>query len=106
MKRRLGQSLAATIAVELKRAEKDNDFIYLEAVPAQQALAPLDKVQLAQIMPFPTLQSLQPAMGTPLLGNLYPHVVHLQMAAYAERKTHVVRSWVERCQAASQDVGR
>ena len=85
---------------------KDNDVVYLDPIPSPNALTPLEKAQLAQITPFPAIQTLQSTVGAPLFSNLYPFAVHNQLLAYKERKNNVMRSWTEKCQKANQDCAK
>ena len=87
----------------IQRAVKDNDIIYLEPVPAPGALSPLEKAALAQLSPFPTLESLKPIIGKPLFATLYPHAVQTSVKIYVDRRDLMVKSRVEKANQAKTD---
>ena len=100
------KATAEEVKAELKRAEKDNDVIYLDAVPQMNALAAIEKVNLAEATPAPDLEALKPIVGDPLFGKLYPYMVYQQVQAYTERKNNVVKGVGDRIDSANKEATR
>lgn len=75
----------------------------MDSIPAPGALAPVDKVQLAQVAAFPNIQSLHTQIGTPYFRNLYPFAVHQQLSAYNDRRKNVTNGIVEKLTSANQE---
>ena len=92
--------LKTRVAEDLKRAEKDNDMIYLVPVPPKSELKTLDRANMA-IARRPTEIS-EPssslgdngAFGQPLFSKLVPYAVHIAASIYAERKDRLVNSTI------------
>ncbi|ROW06594.1 hypothetical protein VMCG_04254 [Cytospora schulzeri] len=88
LKRRVGD--------DLKRAEKDNDVIYLQHVPAKTELKILDRANLAIARVPPQVASPTEYLGDhadfgpPLFGKLVPYSVHVAVSIYEERRDRLV----------------
>ncbi|KAI9829089.1 MAG: pH-response regulator protein palA/rim20 [Thelocarpon impressellum] len=81
---------------DLKRAEKDNDMIYLIPVPPKSELKSLDRANLATVKvpkeisdPAATLAD-GGEYGKPLFAKLVPFAVHVAASIYAERRDRLV----------------
>ncbi|KAL8711581.1 MAG: hypothetical protein Q9220_003991 [cf. Caloplaca sp. 1 TL-2023] len=92
--------LKARVAEDLKRAEKDNDVIYLMPVPPKSELKTLDRAGMATARipqevsdPYSMLGD-KGAFGKPLFARLVPYAVHVAVSIYDERKERLVNSTV------------
>ncbi|KAF1986616.1 BRO1-domain-containing protein [Aulographum hederae CBS 113979] len=81
---------------DLKRAEKDNDMIYLIPVPPKPELKTLDRANMVKIR-VPEEVSNSNAMlgengelGRPLFSKLVPYSVHVAASIYADRRDRLV----------------
>lgn len=88
--------LKSRVKEELKRAEKDNDVIYLLPVPPKAELKILDRANMVAPKP-PKEVSDGIAMlgkngpfGMPLFEKLVPYAVHQAGTVYAERRDRLV----------------
>ncbi|KAL9041120.1 MAG: hypothetical protein Q9214_004219, partial [Letrouitia sp. 1 TL-2023] len=88
--------LKARVTEDLKRAEKDNDVIYLMPVPPKSELKTLDRAGMATPRvpgevsdPTSTLGD-KAVFGQPLFSKLVPYAVHLAVSIYEERKERLV----------------
>ena len=90
--------LKARVSEDLKRAEKDNDVIYLMPVPPKSELKTLGRAGMATPRvpeevsnPSSTLGE-KGALGQPLFARLVPYAVHVAASIYEERKNRLVNS--------------
>ena len=88
--------LKTRVNEDLKRAEKDNDIIYLMPVPAKSELKTLDRAGMATPRvpqevsdPASTLEE-GGIYGQPLFAKLVPYAVHIAASIYEERKDRLV----------------
>ena len=88
--------LKARVSEDLKRAEKDNDVIYLMPVPPKSELKTLDRAGMATARvpqeisdPASTLGE-GGQFGQPLFAKLVPYAVHIAASIYEERKNRMV----------------
>ncbi|KAJ1997473.1 pH-response regulator protein palA/rim20, partial [Coemansia sp. S85] len=77
------------------RAERDNDVIYLDPVPAPTALAAISPYKLAQsktpeIVENPGQYLGEEELGPPLFKGLVPFVIHQAASLYEDRKDQLV----------------
>lgn len=91
-------SLKLRVTEDLKRAEKDNDVIYLMPVPPKSELKVLGRAGMATARvptevsdPSSTLGE-QGIFGQPLFARLVPYAVHIAVSIYGERKDRLVNS--------------
>ena len=90
--------LKSRVTEDLKRAEKDNDLIYLETVPSKAELSTLSRAGMAtprvpEEVSDPTSTLTQGAkLGQPLFARLVPYSVHIAASIYEERKNRLVNS--------------
>ncbi|KAI9712641.1 MAG: hypothetical protein M1812_006821 [Candelaria pacifica] len=81
---------------DLKRAEKDNDMIYLIPVPPKSELKTIDRASMVSAKvpkevsdPISSLGD-HGQFGQPLFAKLVPFAVHLAASIYAERRDRLV----------------
>ena len=90
--------LKARISEDLKRAEKDNDVIYLEAVPSKSELKTLGRAGMAtprvpDEVSKPSSVLSEKGMP-PLFARLVPYAVHVAASIYEERKNRLINTSV------------
>ncbi|KAI4229009.1 MAG: hypothetical protein L6R36_001246, partial [Xanthoria steineri] len=92
--------LKARVSEDLKRAEKDNDVIYLIPVPPKSELKTLDRAGMATARvpqevsdPYSALDG-KGVFGQPLFARLVPYAVHVAVSIYDERKERLVNTTV------------
>lgn len=88
--------LKRRVEEDLKRAERDNDVIYLQVVPPKSELKILDRANMATARippqvekPFDFLGD-QAEFGPALFSKLVPFAVHLAVSVYEERRDRLV----------------
>ncbi|KAI4123616.1 MAG: hypothetical protein LQ338_005187 [Usnochroma carphineum] len=92
--------LKARVNEDLKRAEKDNDVIYLMPVPPKSELKTLDRAGMATARIPPEVSDLYSALGDkgafgqPLFARLVPYAVHVAVSIYDERKERLVNTTI------------
>ncbi|KAK4167038.1 pH-response regulator protein palA/prr-1 [Cladorrhinum sp. PSN259] len=92
------QGLKKRVEEDLKRAEKDNDFIYLHVVPPKPELKILDRAKMAVARIPP--QIAEPynylgdhaEFGPALFTKLVPFSVHVAVSIYEERRDRLVNN--------------
>ncbi|KAL9585635.1 MAG: hypothetical protein Q9212_001418 [Teloschistes hypoglaucus] len=92
--------LKARVVEDLKRAEKDNDIIYLNLVPPKTELKTLDRAGMATARvppevsdPFSALDG-KGTYSQPLFARLVPYAVHVAVSIYDERKERLVNTQI------------
>ncbi|KAI7827435.1 BRO1-like domain-containing protein [Gamsiella multidivaricata] len=92
------RSLQTAIHRNLSRAEKDNDIIYLEPIPAEASLGAIGKADMSKATIIPEISNPVPLMnehnmllGVPLFSRLVPFAVHQAASVYTERKERIVK---------------
>ncbi|PHH73548.1 hypothetical protein CDD82_5390 [Ophiocordyceps australis] len=81
---------------DLKRAEKDNDMIFLNAVPPKSELKILDRFNMAEAKIPPQVAKpldylgAKAELGPPLFSKLVPFSVHLAISIYDERRDRLL----------------
>ncbi|KAI9489347.1 ALIX V-shaped domain binding to HIV-domain-containing protein [Zychaea mexicana] len=100
------RSLQQIIQTNLARAEKDNDVIYLEAVPSPSALPAIQKSEMVKPVAPPEISDPvalmlsnerradappHPVIGLPLFQKLVPFAVHQAASVYVDRKERVIK---------------
>lgn len=88
--------LKAKVTEDLKRAEKDNDVIYLLPVPPKSELKPIERANMVAAK-VPTevkdgINLLRPTgpFGAPLFAKLVPYAVHQAASIYSDRRDRLV----------------
>lgn len=98
------KSLQATLADLLKRAERDNTLIYLQAVTAESALPSIQSPPMVRAMvpqevefPLPRLHSSSDGLGMrPLFEGMVPYAVQMSVALYDDRKDAFIRDELQK----------
>lgn len=92
--------LKMRVTEDLKRAERDNDMIYLANVPPKSELRSLDRASMATSKkpsdiadPSSSLGD-RGTLGQPLFARLVPYAVHIAASIYADRRDRIVNSSV------------
>ena len=92
--------LKSKVTEDLKRAEKDNDVIYLMAVPPKSELRVLDRAGMAIAKDPTDISDPSTSLGErgqygPLLfSKLVPYSVHVAASIYAERKDRLITTQI------------
>lgn len=95
---------------DLKRAEKDNDMIYLLPVPPKQELKILDRATMVsakvpkEISEATSLLGEHSELGRPLFAKLVPYSVHVAASIYADRRDRQVSQIIEDLEAMTTKV--
>ncbi|KAI7354763.1 BRO1-domain-containing protein [Hortaea werneckii] len=91
------QGLKNRVQEDLKRAEKDNDTIYLIPEPPKSELRVLDRASMVASRIPPELAKSQEILsdprgdlGKPLFAKLVPYAVHVAASIYADRRDRLV----------------
>ncbi|KAI0385432.1 BRO1-domain-containing protein [Hypomontagnella monticulosa] len=88
--------LKRRVEEDLKRAERDNDVIYLNPVPPKSELKILDRATMAAARIPPQVSapldylSEKGEFGPPLFTKLVPYSVHIAVSIYEERRDRLV----------------
>ncbi|CRG85458.1 pH-response regulator protein palA/RIM20 [Talaromyces islandicus] len=88
--------LKSRVTEDLKRAEKDNDVIYLLPVPPKSELKPLDRAAMVaakaptQVTDAISMLGENGPLGQPLLSKLVPYAVHVAASIYSDRRDRLV----------------
>ncbi|KAK8175603.1 BRO1-like domain-containing protein [Phyllosticta citrichinensis] len=89
------------VSEDLKRAEKDNDMIYLLPVPPKSELKTLDRASMvAAKIPKEVSDPLSMLgdngeLGRPLFSKLVPYSVHVAASIYADRRDRLVNKTID-----------
>ena len=90
--------LKIKVVEDLKRAEKDNDMIYLASVPSKSELKSLDRASMAvakkpnDIADPATSLGDRGVFGQPLFSKLVPYSVHVAAQIYEDRRDRIINS--------------
>ncbi|KAK0724508.1 BRO1-like domain-containing protein [Lasiosphaeris hirsuta] len=90
--------LKKRVEEDLKRAEKDNDLIYLQAVPPKSELKILDRANMAVARVPPEVAKPydffgdRGEFGPALFTKLVPFAVHVAVSIYEERRDRLVNN--------------
>ena len=92
--------LKTRVTEDLKRAERDNDVIYLLPVPPKSELKLLDRANMVSPKPPKEVSEgitmLGPGgvFGQPLFAKLVPYAVHQAASIYADRRDRLVNQTI------------
>ncbi|KAF3934762.1 Rhophilin-2 [Dactylellina cionopaga] len=95
------QGLKQKIQDTLKRAEKDNDMIYLCPVPSKAELTVLGRASMVKpVVPKEITEAKEKLVaggeyGPPLFQNLVPFAVHIAGSIYVERRDRAVNNIID-----------
>lgn len=88
--------LKGRVAEDLKRAEKDNDVIYLSPVPPKSELKTIDRASMvaskapSQVTDAISMLGSNGPLGQPLFAKLVPYAVHIAASIYSDRRDRLV----------------
>ncbi|KAJ5812364.1 hypothetical protein N7474_008665 [Penicillium riverlandense] len=88
--------LKSRVAEDLKRAEKDNDVIYLNPVPPKSELKSIDRASMvaskapSQVTDAISMLGDKGPLGQPLFAKLVPYAVHIAASIYSDRRDRLV----------------
>lgn len=88
------------VAEDLKRAEKDNDMIYLLPVPPKAELKILDRANMVisrvpkEVAESNALLGEKGELGPALFSKLVPYSVHLAASIYVDRRDRLVNNTI------------
>lgn len=95
------QGLKNRVSEDLKRAEKDNDTIYLIAEPPKSELKVLDRASMVSSKVPKEVSESQDLLsqhgselGKPLFAKLVPYSVHVAASIYADRRDRLVNNTI------------
>ncbi|KAJ3050740.1 pH-response regulator protein palA/rim20 [Rhizophlyctis rosea] len=97
----VNQNLQQMIENELRRAEKDNDIVYMEVVPRVETLVPIKGAVMVQATPLPTPAEMGDIVGTPVFSKLVPYAVHAAASLYSSKKDSLVKSEISKLEEAT-----
>jgi len=92
--------LKSRVSEDLKRAEKDNDAIYLQAEPSKTELKPLDRASMVsakipkEVSNSQELLGDHGELGRPLFTRLVPYSVHVAASIYSDRRDRLVNDTI------------
>ncbi|KAI9376531.1 BRO1-like domain-containing protein [Aspergillus egyptiacus] len=94
------QGLKNRVTEDLKRAEKDNDMIYLNAVPPKSELRLIDRASMvaakapSQVTDAISMLGEKGPLGQPLFSKLVPYAVHIAASIYSDRRDRLVNEQI------------
>lgn len=80
----------SNVDIAVHKANKDNDVIYMEAVPKPEALISLAPANMVNRTPFPGISDLSVLAGKPLFQSLVPFRIHQAASKYCTKKDALV----------------
>ncbi|KAK5127596.1 hypothetical protein LTR85_006936 [Meristemomyces frigidus] len=92
--------LKVRVSQDLKRAEKDNDTIYLLPEPPKSELKVLDRASMVtakvpkEVSHSQEMLGDRGELGKPLFAKLVPYSVHVAASIYADRKDRLVNNTI------------
>jgi programmed cell death 6-interacting protein len=93
--------LKSRVQEDLRRAEKDNDMIYLLPVPPKPELRILDRASMVSAKvpsevsdPLSHLSENSGDLGRPLFTKLVPYAVHVAASLYEDRKNRLINNGI------------
>ncbi|KAL2836242.1 BRO1-like domain-containing protein [Aspergillus pseudoustus] len=88
------------VSEDLKRAEKDNDMIYLNPVPPKSELKLIDRASMVaakaplQVTDAISMLGDKGPLGQPLFSKLVPYAVHIAASIYSDRRDRLVNEQI------------
>ena len=98
---------AAEVAEALRVAERDNDLVYHELLPAEDMLPAIDATNVATAIPIRetfALPDVQRVLGADIFPTLVPLSVHESASMYSEEQAKLVRAETERVESANEEL--
>ncbi|KAF2100529.1 BRO1-domain-containing protein [Rhizodiscina lignyota] len=93
--------LRERVSEDLKRAEKDNDMIYLLPVPAKPELKKIDRATMVsakvpkEVSEATSMLGDHGELGRPLFSKLVPYSVHVAASIYVDRRDRLVNQTID-----------
>ena len=103
----LAKKHITTCAELVVQLNKDNDFIYHQAIPAEAALPPIAKLPAAKAIPVSELyqgQDIQRIIGPDIFAKIVPMSVTESASLYDEEKAKLIRAESERVEVANDEM--
>lgn len=91
--------MKANISKKLTTAKKDNELIYLEAVPSMDQLSAVGRAALSKALPVSSPMS---SNFVDLFTKLVPMAVHQAINTYEAQKSSLINSEVVKLREATQ----
>jgi programmed cell death 6-interacting protein len=91
----------ANVDLTIQRANKDNDVIYMQAVPTPESLNPIMPARMVNPTAFPNITELGKIVGKPFFNGLVPLSIHQAASKYAARKDSYVNGLIAKLQEAA-----
>ncbi|KAL3479994.1 BRO1-like domain-containing protein [Aspergillus californicus] len=94
------EGLKKRVQDDLKRAEKDNDLIYLNSVPPKSELRLIDRASMVaakappQVTDAISMLGDKGPLGQPLFSKLVPYAVHIAASIYSDRRDRLVNEQI------------
>lgn len=85
------KSFSIRVDAALREAAKDNDLIYMEAVPKPEDLPCFAGAKMVSQIPYPGIESMALLVGRPLFNTLVPFTVHQSASKYTAKKDLLVK---------------
>ncbi|KAJ6094740.1 hypothetical protein N7467_002253 [Penicillium canescens] len=88
--------LKSRVSEDLKRAEKDNDVIYINPVPPKSELKTIERASMvlakapSQVTDAISMLGDNGPLGQPLFSKLVPYAVHIAASIYSDRRDRLV----------------
>ncbi|KAG0156774.1 hypothetical protein PDIDSM_3955 [Penicillium digitatum] len=88
--------LKSRVTEDLKRAEKDNDIIYINPVPPKSELKAIERASMvlakapSQVTDAISMLGDNGPLGQPLFSKLVPYAVHIAASIYTDRRDRLV----------------
>jgi programmed cell death 6-interacting protein len=88
--------LKSRVSEDLKRAEKDNDGIYINPVPPKSELKTIERASMvlakapSQVTDAISMLGDNGPLGQPLFSKLVPYAVHIAASIYSDRRDRLV----------------
>lgn len=88
------------VSEDLKRAEKDNDLIYLHPVPPKSELKNIERASMVaakaptQVTDAISMLGDKGPLGQPLFSKLVPYAVHVAASIYSDRRDQLVNATI------------
>ena len=98
---------AAVVAEACRAAEKDNDLVYHEVQPSEDALPAIDATNVTTPIPIRetfAMPDVQRVLGADIFPTLVPLSVHESASMYSEEQAKLVRAETERVESANEEL--
>ncbi|OJJ44785.1 hypothetical protein ASPZODRAFT_121236 [Penicilliopsis zonata CBS 506.65] len=92
--------LKSRVTEDLKRAEKDNDVIYLNPIPPKSELKTIERASMvaakatSQVTDAISMLGDNGPLGQPLFSKLVPYAVHIAASIYSDRRDRLINDTI------------